>query len=106
MPAVALRFTGADLGYRGTAVLRDVDLTLAGGEVLALAGPNGAGKSTLIKAALGLAQVVTGAAEVFGRPPSRALGETGYVPQLGALDPDFPVSAHQVVLMGRYRRIG
>jgi ABC-type Mn2+/Zn2+ transport system ATPase subunit len=105
MPPVALRFAGADLGYRGAAVLRDVDLTLAGGQILTLVGPNGAGKSTLIKAALGLAQVVTGTAEVLGGPPARARGETGYVPQSDTLDPDFPVSAQQVVLMGRYHRI-
>ncbi|MET0422613.1 MAG: metal ABC transporter ATP-binding protein, partial [Actinoplanes sp.] len=84
--------------YRGTTVLRGVDLTVHAGEVLALAGPNGAGKSTLIKAVLGLAQVVSGRIETGG--------PTGYVPQSGALDPDFPVSALQVVLMGRYRRIG
>jgi len=105
MAAVALRFSGAAVGYRGAAVLRDVDLELPAGQVLALVGPNGAGKSTLIKAALGLAQVVTGTAEVLGSSPVRARGETGYVPQLDVLDPDFPVSAQQVVLMGRYRHI-
>jgi len=84
----------------------DVDVSAEQGDVVALVGPNGAGKSTLIKAALGLAQVVTGTAEVLGTSPVRARGDTGYVPQLDALDPDFPVSAHQVVLMGRYRRIG
>jgi manganese/iron transport system ATP-binding protein len=94
----ALSLAGADLGYRGTAVLRGVDLTVRPGEVLALVGPNGAGKSTLIKAVLGLADVVAGSVE--------ANGPTGYVPQLGALDNDFPVSALQVVLMGRYRAIG
>jgi manganese/iron transport system ATP-binding protein len=93
-----LRLAGADLGYRGTAVLRGVELTVRAGEVLALVGPNGAGKSTLIKAVLGLADVVAGTVE--------ATGPTGYVPQLGALDNDFPVSALQVVLMGRYRAMG
>jgi manganese/iron transport system ATP-binding protein len=106
MATAALRFSGAALGYRGATVLRDVDLALPAGQVLALVGPNGAGKSTLIKAALGLAQVITGTAEVLGRSPAQARGETGYVPQLDALDPDFPVCAHQVVLMGRYRPIG
>jgi ABC-type Mn2+/Zn2+ transport system ATPase subunit len=105
MTAAALQFSGAGLGYRGATVLRDVDLELPAGQVLALVGPNGAGKSTVIKAALGLAQVVTGTAEVLGRSPAQARGETGYVPQLDSLDPDFPVAAHEVVLMGRYRRI-
>ncbi len=39
--------------YGDRAVLRDVRLTLAPGEVVALIGPNGSGKSTLIKSLLG-----------------------------------------------------
>lgn len=95
---VALRFTGAAIGYRGVPVLHDVDLTVRPGQVLALAGPNGAGKSTLIKAVAGLADITAGS--LLSDKP------IGYVPQAGALDPEFPVSALQVVLMGRYRRIG
>jgi manganese/iron transport system ATP-binding protein len=71
-----------------------------------LVGPNGAGKSTLIKSVLGLAAVLAGAAQVFGRDPAYARSLCGYVPQVGDLDADFPVTAGQVVLMGRYRRLG
>jgi manganese/iron transport system ATP-binding protein len=39
-------------------------------------------------------------------PPAKARGQVAYVPQAEALDRSFPVSALQVVLMGRYRRIG
>jgi len=102
----ALRFSYASLGYRRTAVLHDVDLDLPAGRKLVLIGPNGAGKSTLIRSVLGLADVVTGSLEVLGGTPARARSQTGYVPQLDTLDADFPVSAEQVVLMGRYRRIG
>jgi manganese/iron transport system ATP-binding protein len=101
-----LRFTDASIGYRGTPVLTHVDLELPAGRCLALAGPNGAGKSTLIKAVLGLTEVLAGTAEVFGRAPAQARSECGYVPQVGDLDPDFPVTAAQVVVMGRYARIG
>ena len=102
----ALRFSYASIGYRRTAVLHDVDLDLPAGRTLVLIGPNGAGKSTLIRSVLGLAEVVTGSVEVLGGSPVRARARTGYVPQLDTLDADFPVSAEQVVLMGRYRRIG
>jgi manganese/iron transport system ATP-binding protein len=95
-----LRYSGVSVGYQGRPVLTDVDLALAAGQRLALVGPNGAGKSTLIKSVLGLADVLGGTAD----RPDRA--RTGYVPQSGSLDPDFPVSARQVVMMGRYRRLG
>ncbi|MEV4706380.1 metal ABC transporter ATP-binding protein [Actinoplanes sp. NPDC049316] len=106
MAGAALRYTGVSLGYRGTPVLTGVDLELRAGQRLALVGPNGAGKSTLIKSVLGLVPPLAGTATVLGRTPAQARGDTGYVPQTGALDADFPVTAAQVVMMGRYRRIG
>ncbi|UQU62469.1 metal ABC transporter ATP-binding protein [Couchioplanes caeruleus] len=101
-----LRYAGVQAGYRGVPVLTDVDLELHTGQRLALVGPNGAGKSTLIKSVLGLVPVLGGTATVLGRTPAQARGDTGYVPQTGELDTGFPVSAAQVVMMGRYRRIG
>ncbi|MFC7528613.1 metal ABC transporter ATP-binding protein [Actinoplanes sp. GCM10030250] len=102
----ALSYTGVTVGYHGSPVLTDVHLDLPPGRRLALAGPNGAGKSTLIKSVVGLADVLGGTARIFGRTPSRARELCGYVPQVGDLDPDFPVTAGQVVLMGRYRKLG
>jgi branched-chain amino acid transport system ATP-binding protein len=51
-PLLAIR--GLHAGYGKIAVVRDVDLTVAPGEVVALLGPNGAGKTTLLRAASGL----------------------------------------------------
>src|ERR1700753_1195932 len=93
-----LRYDRAAVGYQGTPVLTDVTFDVSAGKILVLAGPNGAGKSTLIKSMLGQADLLSGTATVDG--------PTGYVPQLGDLDPDFPISAGQVVLMGRYRKRG
>ncbi|BCJ40991.1 hypothetical protein GCM10010168_47100 [Actinoplanes ianthinogenes] len=101
-----LCFRHATVGYPGAPVLTGLNLELRAGERLALIGPNGAGKSTLIKSVLGLAAVLGGAVEVFGRSPGRAGGLCGYVPQAADLDPDFPITAGHVVLLGRYRRTG
>jgi manganese/iron transport system ATP-binding protein len=106
MSEAALRYAGVSVGYHGTPVLSEVELTLAGGQRLALVGPNGAGKSTLIKSVLGLVPVLGGTATVLGGPPAGARHRTGYVPQTDSLDADFPITAAQVVMMGRYRRIG
>jgi manganese/iron transport system ATP-binding protein len=101
-----MRYTGVSVGYHGTPVLTQVDLDLRPGQRLALVGPNGAGKSTLIKSVLGLVPILGGSATVLGASPAAARGRAGYVPQTDTLDADFPVSAWQVVMMGRYRQIG
>lgn len=94
------------IAYDRTPVVEGVTGAVAPGGSVALVGPNGAGKSTLLKAILGLIDVAGGSITVLGRPPAAARGEVAYVPQADALDPEFPVSVLQVVLMGRYRRIG
>ena len=54
-------------GYGRTAVLRDVDLTVPAGKIVALLGPNGAGKTTLLRAASGLLSISAG--DVTRQPP-------------------------------------
>ncbi|WP_331273048.1 metal ABC transporter ATP-binding protein [Motilibacter deserti] len=102
----ALVFDAASIAYGDVPVLEGVHGVVAPGEAVALIGPNGAGKSTLIKAVLGLVPVVSGEISVLGQPPRQARRDVAYVPQADALDPGFPVTAAQVVLMGRYRRMG
>jgi manganese/iron transport system ATP-binding protein len=103
-PVLAIRH--AAVAYDRVPVVEDADGEVGPGESVALIGPNGAGKSTLIKAVLGLVPVVRGSIQVLGRDPAAARPQTAYVPQAETLDPEFPVSALQVVLMGRYRRVG
>jgi len=55
-------------GYDGSAVLRDIDIQLAAGQVLAVLGANGAGKTTLLRAISGLLTPMQGAISVLGRP--------------------------------------
>jgi ABC-type Mn2+/Zn2+ transport system ATPase subunit len=101
-----LEIRHAALAYDRVPVVEDVNGTVGRGQAVALIGPNGAGKTTLIKAVLGLVPVVRGSISVLGRSPRAARREVAYVPQADTLDPEFPVSALQVVLMGRYPRIG
>jgi branched-chain amino acid transport system ATP-binding protein len=61
-----LAINGLAAGYGGATVLRDVDLTVDPGQVVALLGPNGAGKTTLMRAAAGLVATTAGTVRVSG----------------------------------------
>ena len=96
----ALTITGGAFSYGTTPALTDVTITVKPGEAMALIGPNGSGKSTLLKGVLGLIPLVEG---------TMGLGKTegiGYLPQTEHIDPEFPVTLKQVVMMGRYRKLG
>ena len=90
------------LGYGGTPVLTHVSLAIERGEFAALVGPNGAGKTTLLRGMLGLIPVLAGRID-YGF--DRAASPPGYVPQRDTLDPIFPITAFEVVLMGTYARL-
>lgn len=89
-----------------TPALERVTVDIAPGRALALIGPNGAGKSTFLKGLLGLVPVVSGSARVLSGTRRAANGDIGYMPQTDEIDPDFPVSLRQVVMMGRFRALG
>ncbi|SNY61470.1 anchored repeat-type ABC transporter ATP-binding subunit [Paractinoplanes atraurantiacus] len=95
--ALEMTDVAADLG--GRPVLRDVNLRVGAGELVALLGPNGAGKTTLLRAALGLVPLRQGRVSVAGSAP-------GYVPQRHEFTWDFPASVEDTVLSGLVRRIG
>jgi manganese/zinc/iron transport system ATP- binding protein len=97
---------GVSAGYGAGVVLHDVDLAIPPGTLVGVIGPNGSGKSTLLKAILGLAPLATGTVMLDGSPVSGQRDRLAYVPQREAVDWSFPVSAEQVVMMGRYPRVG
>ncbi len=63
---ISLRGVRAELGSRP--VLRGIDLTVRGGEVVALLGANGSGKSTAVRTLIGQVPVTAGEVELFGTP--------------------------------------
>jgi manganese/zinc/iron transport system ATP- binding protein len=105
-PRSPLSVDDVTVAYDRKPVLWDIDYDAPAGALVGVVGPNGAGKSTLIKAVLGLVPLASGRIEVFGEPARKQRGLIGYVPQRESVDWDFPVSALDVVAMGRYRRIG
>jgi manganese/zinc/iron transport system ATP- binding protein len=103
---VPLAIHDMTVAYRRRPVLWDVDLDVPGGRLVGIVGPNGAGKSTLIKAVLDLVPRVSGRVAIYGKPYRQQRRIVGYVPQRESVDWDFPVSALDVVAMGRYGRLG
>ena len=87
-----VRASGLTAAYDEVPVLTDVDFAAEPGESVAVLGPNGGGKTTLFRALLGEIRTLTGTAEL-ARPAA-------YVAQTDRTRLDFPVSAHDVALMG------
>ncbi|RXT07081.1 metal ABC transporter ATP-binding protein [Ammoniphilus sp. CFH 90114] len=94
------------VAYQKKPVLTDVSFQIPEGTLIGIIGPNGAGKSTLIKATLGLIPRVTGGVEIYGKTYEKQRRLIGYVPQRESVDWDFPTSALDVVMMGRYGHLG
>lgn len=102
----ALEIHNLTVSYHRKPVLWDIDLTVPHGTLAGIIGPNGAGKSTLIKSVMGLLPADSGHALMFGAPLNTVRRRVSYVPQRESVDWDFPASALDVVLMGRYGRLG
>jgi ABC-type Mn2+/Zn2+ transport system ATPase subunit len=87
------------VSYDGHNALEDVSFRVQLGERVAIVGPNGAGKSTLFRAMVGLVHPRSGGIAADG-------ATFGYVTQRSAVDWSFPVTVHDVVMMGRIARMG
>jgi zinc transport system ATP-binding protein len=96
---------GVSFAYGRSLVLENASFAVHQGESLCVIGPNGGGKSTLAKLILGLLEPSAGTLTVFGRHPAESRTAIGYVPQAMRFDPQFPISALDIVLMGRLNHL-
>ncbi len=95
-----VRFDDVALGYGRHTVLSGLSFGISEGDFLGLVGPNGAGKTTVLRAILGTLAPQSGTLV-------RSDGlRFGYVPQRDQVDYGFPLKVVDVVMMGRYDRIG
>ena len=104
MTPLPIQIENLNFSYGSTPVLEQANLTISDKEFVCIVGPNGGGKTTLLKLLLGLIEPQSGNVAVFGKAPVLGWKWIGYLPQYADLDPKFPVTALDVVLMGRLGR--
>lgn len=94
--------------YGEVTALANVSFEVETASITGLLGMNGSGKSTLYAAVMGLVKPTAGTVRIFGEPnaTARRANEVAYVPQSESVDWNFPISVRDVVLMGRYGRMG
>jgi len=113
-----LEIRGLNTYYGESHILRNVDLTVRGGEMVCLIGRNGVGKTTLLKSLIGLLRPRRGEIVFDGQgldrhaPHQRARAGLGYVPQGREIIPQLTVEENLLLGMealpgglGRNRRI-
>jgi branched-chain amino acid transport system ATP-binding protein len=103
----ALMLRDVSAGYKGIPVVRELNLEVRPGEVVALLGPNGAGKTTTLETIAGLNRPIAGTIELSGEGtggrPAHLLARQGLalVPEGRALFPGLTVREHLRLAGGR-----
>lgn len=105
-PTGALTICDLTVSYGPLVALTGVNATIEPGNIVGVIGPNGSGKSTLLKAIAGIVPVRGGRIMHAGKRLHQRRAHIAYVPQSEDVNWDFPLSAHDVVMMGRFRSIG
>ncbi|MBC8420858.1 MAG: ATP-binding cassette domain-containing protein [Desulfobacterales bacterium] len=89
------------VAYDRKDILHDVTIEITRGLFLPFVGPNGAGKTTLLRAILGLIRPRAGNVRT-----ALSRSDLRYVPQHRSIDPLYPVTTWQIVMMGLYPELG
>jgi ABC-type Mn2+/Zn2+ transport system ATPase subunit len=95
-----VEFEDVSFTYGEGAVLDRVSLTIPEGAFIGVVGPSGAGKTTMLKLIAGTAKPAAGAVRV-GSDGKVGKVRLAVVPQIEAIDWNFPVTVEEVVLLGR-----
>ncbi|MCC7568303.1 MAG: metal ABC transporter ATP-binding protein [Candidatus Methanofastidiosa archaeon] len=103
-PCISIK--NVSVAYHTEVVLDDISLDIEHKDFLAIIGPNGGGKTTLVKVLIGMLEPIAGTVSVLGTSPKRSRTKIGYVPQTAHYATGFPITAYEVVLMGRSGRRG
>jgi len=101
MKETIVQISHVSFAYGDQKALEDVNLEIREGNFMAMIGPNGGGKTTLLKLILGLLKPAAGTIRVIDRPATKASHLIGYVPQNVHINQRFPISALDIVLMGK-----
>jgi zinc transport system ATP-binding protein len=104
-----IEIANLSFSYGSAPILENVNLRVHAGDYLAITGENGSGKTTLLKLILGLLPLQKGEIKLFGVPLAefKDWRKIAYVPQKATnFDNNFPITAEEVIMMGRYARIG
>lgn len=103
---LAIQLTNVTVYLDDRLVLDDISMEIQDGHFVGIIGPNGAGKTTLLRVITGLIKPRKGAVKLFGSSELTDRHLIGYVPQKITVDWHFPVSVYDVVMMGRYGKMG
>lgn len=97
-PIITLKDISARYGSK--IVLENIHLTVYDHDFLGVIGPNGGGKTTLMHIILGLMKPCAGKVRYYKDGKEVKELSIGYLPQYNDIDPQFPISAYEVVLSG------
>ena len=103
---VSIQASKLSVGYGIHTVVRDIDMEVAAGDLVALIGTNGSGKSTLLKTLAGMLAPIRGTVSVLSATPGGLPQRVAYLPQHPVSSHTLPLRARDIVGMGRYARLG
>jgi zinc transport system ATP-binding protein len=104
-----IEISNISFSYGNKEIIKNINLSIHRGDYLGIVGSNGSGKTTLLRIILGLIKSEFGSIKLFQQniKDFKDWSKIGYVPQkVINFDNNFPLTVLEVVLMGRYGKLG